>query len=110
MFKKMLVIAAIGTLAGCDKRPEAARQIVRNELRGPQAIEFRNVRVHAKDNIVCGEVLASDKPHGGWRHFVAYTDLGRAAVAPSSEIISADAEMSNPLLKGEAERFNHACD
>lgn len=110
MTKIWLLLVISLALGGCDKRIGDARRVVSNELGNPRSAEFRNMRAKNGKPIVCGEVLASDRPHGGWRHFVAYTELGRAAVMPSSAPLTEDAEMGNPLLKGAAGEFLNACE
>lgn len=107
---RMVLILTLGlALTGCDKLPGQAKTIVAAELGGPAVIDFRNLRTQRQKGIVCGEVMASDRPGAGWRPFVAYPSLGRAAVSPTAEI-GAEAEMGNPLLKGAAAEFIHACD
>jgi hypothetical protein len=108
---RVVLIATAGlALVACNSQHAAARQTVRHELGNPSSVEFRKLRANRKEQIVCGEVRANDKPGTGWRHFVAYVGIERAVVAPSSEPISADAEMGDSMLSGEAARFYGACD
>ncbi|WP_139216688.1 hypothetical protein [Sphingomonas sp. NFR04] len=73
-------------------------------------IDFRSTKSSADGKKVCGEVTASDRPHAGWRHFVAYIDIEKAAIAADDSPMGSDAELNNPLLRGAAYGFMHACD
>jgi hypothetical protein len=106
-----LFVASIALIClyGCNGEHALAKKIVSDELGSPQSIEFRNLRTKPGGAIVCGDVLASDRSHAGWRYFVAYLEQGQAVIDVSSERMGADAEMGNPLLRGEASRFYNAC-
>lgn len=108
--RAIVALAAVLVLSGCDQPTAEAKKIVINTLGGPTTIEFRKLTTSSDKTIVCGEVMATDKPEGGWRRFVAYLQFGRAVVMPSYEVPGAEAEMGNPLLKGEYGRFLAACD
>lgn len=80
---RLLVLAALAALGGCQSAEKAARQAATRELEDPASAQFRAMRIN-HEGVVCGEVNGRGRTGAmtGFRRFIYYSHTGNSVIEP----------------------------